>query len=70
MTSTQEMHPQQEQLHTRYQEAVKKELDELKVLGILVPSTSPWGSPIVLVAKKDGGGESLRGLQESKQNHG
>ena len=52
------MHPQREQLHIRYplcQEALKKELDELKVLGILVPSTSPWGSPVVPVAKKDGG---------------
>ena len=39
----------------KWQEAVKKELDELKVLGILVPSTIPWGSPIVPVAKKDGG---------------
>ena len=43
------------QIPLKWQEAVKKELDELKVLGILVPSTSPWGSPIVSVAKKDGG---------------
>ena len=33
---------------------VREEIGSLKRLGILVPSTSPWGSPIVPVAKKDG----------------
>ena len=43
------------QVPLKWQEAVKKEVDLLRELGILVSSTSPWGSPIVPVAKGDGG---------------
>ena len=31
---------------------LKKEIDELLVLGILVPSKSPWSSPMVPLRKK------------------
>ena len=31
------------QVPLKWQEAMKRELDLLKDLGILVPSTSPWG---------------------------
>ena len=43
------------QVPLKWQKAVETELNLLKDLGILVPSTSPWGSPIVPVAKGDGG---------------
>lgn len=33
---------------------IKNEIQELLNKGIIHPSTSPCGSPIVLVAKKDG----------------
>ena len=38
----------------RLKEGVKEELDKLVELGIVVPSTSPWASPVVPVPKKDG----------------
>ena len=43
------------QIPDKWRDAVMEEIGTLKQLGILVPSTSPWGSPIVPVAKKDGG---------------
>ena len=43
------------QIPDKWRDAVREEIGTLKQLGILVPSTSPWGSPIVPVAKKDGG---------------
>ena len=42
------------QLPDKWKDAVREELCSLKELGILVPSNSPWGSPRVPVAKKDG----------------
>ena len=36
-------------------EALKAELDDLTSKGLIRPSVSPWGAPILLVAKKDGG---------------
>ena len=36
-------------------EAEKKAIEDLKAKGVIRDSTSPWASPIVLVAKKDGG---------------
>ena len=33
---------------------MKKELDEMLVEGVVLPSTSPWASPMVIVEKKDG----------------
>ena len=35
-------------------ETVRKLLDEMLKKGIISPSKSPWASPIVLLAKKDG----------------
>ena len=32
-----------------------KELEEMKVGGVIEPSTSDWVTPIVVVRKKDGG---------------
>ena len=36
-------------------EAEKQAIEDLKAKGVIRDSTSPWASPIVLVAKKDGG---------------
>ena len=36
-------------------EAEKQAIEDLKAKGVIRESTSPWASPIVLVAKKDGG---------------
>ena len=36
-------------------EAEKQAIEDLKAKGVIRESTSPWVSPIVLVAKKDGG---------------
>ena len=38
----------------RLKEGVREELEKLVDLGIVVPSTSPWASPVVPVPKKDG----------------
>ena len=38
----------------RLKEGVRSEVEELVELGIVVPSTSPWASPVVPVPKKDG----------------
>ena len=38
---------------------LKKEIDELLVLGILVPSKSPWSSPMVPLRKKQLGNTTL-----------
>ena len=39
----------------KWKEEVKKQLDDLLRLGIIVPSVSPWASSVVTVRKKDGG---------------
>lgn len=39
-------------LNLRY--AVKQEINRMLDIGVVEPSTSPWASPIVVVAKKDG----------------
>jgi hypothetical protein len=36
-------------------EVVKAQIDEFQKKGLIRPSTSPWGAPVVLVDKKDGG---------------
>ena len=36
-------------------DALKTELDDLMSKGLIRPSVSPWGAPILLVGKKDGG---------------
>ena len=38
----------------RLKEGVREELEKLVELGIVVPSTSPWASPVVPVPKQDG----------------
>ena len=45
-------------LRSRVDQLVSEMLDQ----GIVVPSKSPWASPVVLVAKKDGSTRFLRGL--------
>ena len=46
--------------------ALREEVDRLvhDMLSqqVIVPSASPWASPIVLVRKKDGGMRFMRGL--------
>ena len=39
----------------KWKEEVRKQLDDLLELGIIVPSVSPWASSVVTVRKKDGG---------------
>lgn len=39
----------------RTRDAVRIEIDSMLAAGIVVPSTSEWSSPIVVVKKKDGG---------------
>ncbi|GIM02256.1 hypothetical protein Vretimale_7169 [Volvox reticuliferus] len=36
-------------------EEVKRQVEDLLNKGLIQPSTSPWGSPILFAAKKDGG---------------
>ena len=36
-------------------EAEKQSIEDLRAKGVIRESTSPWASPIVLVANKDGG---------------
>ena len=38
----------------KLKEGVREEVEKLVELGIVVPSTSPWASPVVPVPKKDG----------------
>ena len=38
----------------KLKEGVRQEIEKLVDLGIVVPSTSPWASPVVPVPKKDG----------------
>ena len=38
----------------KLKEGVREEIEKLVQLGIVVPSTSPWASPVVPVPKKDG----------------
>ncbi|XP_058089229.1 uncharacterized protein LOC131236111 [Magnolia sinica] len=35
-------------------EELKKQLEELRALGFIRPSSSPWGAPVLFVKKKDG----------------
>ena len=42
------------QIPSKWKEKVREEIEELKQMGILVPSYSTWSSPIVPVAKPDG----------------
>ncbi|XP_058078603.1 uncharacterized protein LOC131226917 [Magnolia sinica] len=35
-------------------EELKKQLEELRALGFIHPSSSPWGTPVLFVKKKDG----------------
>ena len=36
-------------------EIIKKQLQEYSDKGLISPSTSPWGGPVLLANKKDGG---------------
>ena len=42
------------QMSVMQNEEIKKQVQELNEKGVIWPSTSPYGSPIVLVLKKDG----------------
>ena len=35
-------------------EEIKKQIKELLEKGYILPSSSPWGAPVLLVEKKDG----------------
>ena len=47
-------------LPLKYAEWVKKELNILEAVGIIVRSVSPWASPIVVVPKRSAPGEPLK----------
>ena len=38
----------------KWKDPVQKELEDVLYQGIIVPSTSPWASPVVPVQKPDG----------------
>ena len=54
------------QVPLKWQEAVEKEIKLLKGMGILVPLSSPWGSPST-GGKEGWGSASVRGLPQSQQ---
>ncbi|KYO40763.1 hypothetical protein Y1Q_0009439 [Alligator mississippiensis] len=41
-------------VNAKVMEGIKQELAEMRELGVIWPSTSPWASPVVLVQKQDG----------------
>ncbi len=48
------MHQQPYRIPHAWRDQIKKEIQAMLDAGIIVPSDSPWTSPIVLVKKKDG----------------
>ena len=45
-------------------EILKKRLQEYSDKGLIRPSTSPWGAPVLLANKKDGGKRLCIGYRE------
>ena len=41
-------------MHAKDLEEIKKQIKELLDKGYIHPSSSPWGSPVLIVEKKDG----------------
>ncbi|KYO49191.1 hypothetical protein Y1Q_0005003 [Alligator mississippiensis] len=41
-------------VNVKVMEEIKRELAEMRELGVIRPSTSPWASPMVLIQKQDG----------------
>ena len=41
-------------IRPQYQESLHKQIDSWLQDGVIAPAVSPWGSPLVPVAKKDG----------------
>ena len=54
LTSTEPVRSRGYKLPFKAREVLQKEIEEMKALGVVEPSKSPYSSPIIMVPKKDG----------------